>query len=252
MDVLEIKCSNCGSTLDIEPGMVKGFCKYCGTPFVLQSKNGQNQMSVNIPECLSLATQAEESTNFAEAIRLYDKILSVNPTLPEALAGKAFASLTVFNLEKINAQYFAAGLNNAVKSAYSLGYDMTIFNAFMLDKSWSVMPYLVDFVFDKFMKEQSFNPRLAVYNFMENLFFMHHAHISFSNIVDSVSPINPSQLYIDGYKELKNTIITHCNLILEKAKEYRFGLDRQAVAGLKAHRDAAQTCLRNFNRVYPN
>lgn len=250
MNVTEIKCSNCGCPLEVTPGIPKGVCKYCGTPYVYEHKPTQSRDYVDISECLGRANQAEVAENFGEAINLYNKILSVNPSLPEALMGKAFAELTVFSIGKVNARYFAMGFNNAVQSAYNLGYNMTVFNEFILLKSWSVMRFLLNYVCNNVLQGYYSNPQFAIQTFMENLFFMHHAQIHVSNFVDSVAPVNPSQNYIDGYRELKRTIPAHCDFIIDKAREYKIYLNQQTLDGLETHSIRAKMNLKAFNKKY--
>ena len=146
MGIVEFNCSNCGSPLKIDASMRKGFCQYCGTPFIYEPESKEEV--VDIKGLFEKATEAERAENYNDAMAAYNKILAASPDNPEAHIGKAYASLAEINdLGEINFKYFKLHFDKGI-SLYKGGYDAA-FHTFIMDKSWSIMPYSLKLLYNK-------------------------------------------------------------------------------------------------------
>lgn len=57
MEFHQLKCPNCGSTLDMEDGLNIFYCKYCGTKIII---NGQSDATVQARTNIRLAEKELE------------------------------------------------------------------------------------------------------------------------------------------------------------------------------------------------
>ena len=56
--------------------------------------------------------------------------------------------------------------------------------------------------------------------------------------------------YIQGYVELKNTIISHGNFIFERAKQFRLDINKEKVKEIKQNVKNAEKSLNIFKKTY--
>lgn len=248
MKIINLKCSSCGSGIEVDASLRKGFCQYCGTPFAIEAENENKVVDVN--GLLKSAIDAERSGNYPEAIKLYDKALDEAPDRPEAVIGKAFVSLTVFSLGKINVKFFQSTLNKGIDLLNQQNVNVQDLYGFILDKSWSVMSYLLEKATNAFIEGARANPNFAANLYIENLTLMHDAQMIVSNIVENNPPTNPDKMYVDGYIELKKTIVAHSNFILTQAKKYNAKIEKSKLKEIKTDAKISKKKLKEFKKMY--
>jgi hypothetical protein len=116
-----IKCTSCGATNLLPEGKKSMFCSFCGTPIEPQKESIVFVPSANpednpqIKNFLELAKNAEESNNFEEAIRYFNKTLEFNPKIAEAWFGKGYCSGWSGNLRTIKINEMVINFKKALE-----------------------------------------------------------------------------------------------------------------------------------------
>lgn len=242
MDIIQLKCENCGATLNIEKDAKQYICQHCGTQFVLKNVENSDKSSIDI--MLENVIDAERTGNYQEAIRAYDRAMELAPQRPEVIIGKAFASLSELSLGVVNVQYFKTIFYKAISLiAEDKKY---YYHEFILDKSWSIMPYLIKLVMQNYSEP-------VVY--VENLLYIFDILITVSNVIDEDVLLDPVQrvsmkAYIDGYVELKNTIIAQGKYTLKTARKLSVGMLAESKKNIKISVKTAKKQIKKFRKIY--
>ena len=244
MEVKQIDCKNCGATLDVEIGRPKGFCQFCGSQYILEVDDPNK--SVDIVALYEQATKAERSRMYDEVVKLYDKILAVNPTFEPALIGKAFATLVDIQDGAGNIEYFKTLFNKAVEQAEK-ALDKQTVHIIVLDKVWSIKHFLLELN----RKNLHTNPITYI-----NVFVLVNDIQMFVNeYATKVSFENPHDTYKTNYLQLKKDIVDFGEIILNLIKSfgrkapYRWS-QKSYISELKDNIKQAEKELKVLNKKY--
>lgn len=112
-----LNCPSCGGANQLPENKSSMFCAYCGTGI----EGGAEKTAVpdpsdnpQIAHFLELAENAEDSKDYREAIKYFNKALEFNPKLSEAWFGKASCSGASSTLKNINIAQVVANYKKAV------------------------------------------------------------------------------------------------------------------------------------------
>ena len=121
MNILTGKCQNCGGTIQFNDNINRGFCQYCGTPFIAQEIIQNIKQDIRIdnatiygggPTEQNLILRMNEfmqKYDYYSAVEYANKILDINPNNMEArnIAEKTFficnTYLTLAQVKEIEA-----------------------------------------------------------------------------------------------------------------------------------------------------
>lgn len=112
-----LQCTSCGGTTQIPEGKASFFCSFCGT---LIEKTEPKSDITNIDESsrisnfILLASNAQESGNYDEAILYYNKVLELNPKSSEAWFGKGYCAGWSTNLSNVKINEMVKNFSNAL------------------------------------------------------------------------------------------------------------------------------------------
>ena len=92
MMLTKAKCPACGGALELNPGLERGICVYCGSEFLVQEAIQKFKAEVDgLPTLKNMLIRAEQMLSDGDlqgAEALYEKILEGAPTCHEAWWGK--------------------------------------------------------------------------------------------------------------------------------------------------------------------
>ena len=128
MPLIAAKCTQCGANIEIDNAKEAGICQYCGTAFITEKAITNyntyitnnlaganiNITGVNVDNLLTLAKNAEEINNYAEAKDYYTRVLENQPDHCEALVGKGICSLYESNLNDIKSEESIRYISKAI------------------------------------------------------------------------------------------------------------------------------------------
>ncbi len=243
MEVKQIDCKNCGATLNVEIGRPKGFCQFCGSQYILEVDDPNK--AVDIVDLYEKAVKAERSRMYDEVIKLYDKILLVNPTFEPGLIGKAFTTLVDLKDGAGNIEYFKTLFNQAVEQAEKT-FDQQTVHILVLDKVWSIKHYLLE------INRNNMHTNPIMYT---NIFVLINDIQMFVNeYADKVSFENPHDTYKTNYLQLKKDIVDFGEMILNMIKRigkapYRW-VQKDYVQNLKQNIKQAEKQLKILKKKY--
>ena len=121
MSIKNIKCPNCGGSIQIEDSLEKGFCMYCGGVIIVQDEiqkikiehtgkvevSGKVQIddSQKMHNFLCIAERAFEVGDFREAYTYYNKVLECDfkntyASFRKILAAAYLSHTRIFELEQ--------------------------------------------------------------------------------------------------------------------------------------------------------
>lgn len=103
LNLVDAKCTNCGAKLEVNPNMKKASCSFCGAEFLVEQAIHNHNINVagnmNIEKAtislrgdkknlLARARAFEESAEWEEALKYYDKVLDIDFEDREATDGR--------------------------------------------------------------------------------------------------------------------------------------------------------------------
>ena len=148
MSIKNIKCPNCGGSIQIEDSLEKGFCMYCGGVIIVQDEiqkikiehtgkvevSGKVQIddSQKMQNFLCIAERAFEVGDFREAYTYYNKVLECDAqntyaVLRKILSAAYISHTRIFELEQIMDTRIAAiykSSNDKTADIYSILNDI--------------------------------------------------------------------------------------------------------------------------------
>lgn len=180
---------------------------------------------------------------------MYDLAISADDTRFDIVIGKAFASLSQLSLEKINVDFFKKIFEQGIELIDQ--EDCYTYHNFILYKSWSIMPYLLELNLKNFMNMANSNFKYAANIYVENLLLMYDVQMIISNVVDENVLLDKSQKdsmqsYIKGYIELKNTIIAHGNNIFNSANKFGVKIEKAKIKEIKENIKNSEKKIKSF------
>ena len=86
MSLVDIKCPNCGASIQLDNSRESGFCSYCGSKVQIQEAINKIKIdrSCDINNYLHLAKTASEANNGQETYDYANKVLELDSTNAEA------------------------------------------------------------------------------------------------------------------------------------------------------------------------
>lgn len=243
MEIIKTNCVNCGSPIDVDPSKGRAVCEYCNTPFIYETKEAR----VNVSNLFEMSRNAENSENFVEALKYYNKILQVQPNNVHALLGKAFCSLAVFTYDKLNFKEFEFYFNKAVE--LNDDDDILQFHTMILDKMWALLGYSAAVATQILNDNYSTNPT-ASDDYVKNMIVLHKVQQCISDVVDIVSLEQVSEEYIDCYVEFKTASVAHSEQIFSVIKKFRVDVDKQMIKQIKEFMSQSEKQLKNFKKKF--
>lgn len=208
MQVKQISCNNCGATLNVDIGRPKGFCQFCGSPYVIES--AMNKPQIDVVATFQQAIKAERSRMYDEAMRLYDLILQVEPTLYAAQIGKAFATLSSLKDNVGNLEYFKTLFEPIVLKAEQTENKENI-HTLVLDKVWSIKHLLLE--------ANQINLKTNPPVYMNNLTLIHDLQMYINSYAAREQFPNPNDAYKMNYRQLQKDIIDFGNSIIYMSRK---------------------------------
>lgn len=91
MSLIDMKCPNCGASIQLDNSRESGFCSYCGSKVQIkkeQPKTIKIDRSEDIPNYLSLARTAAEASNGVEVLSYANAILEIDAQNAEVRGAK--------------------------------------------------------------------------------------------------------------------------------------------------------------------
>lgn len=214
MKVYQIDCSNCGASLDIEEGKTRGFCQYCGTPFVVNIENQNPPAADNKPKTpedeYQALIKAERARNYPEAIRIYDEMLSTSQDRFDLLIGRAFAMIAESKENLFDLDKFKNAFTYALTK--TKGVDPMVVHIVVLDKLWSIKHFLLE----NTLKIGSNSP-----DYIHNLVAINDLQMYINSFAATETFANPHKTYVTNYKNLKEDIKFISERILLQAKRFK-------------------------------
>lgn len=114
-----ITCTSCGASNQLPEGKTTMFCAFCGSAIEKKVEpNGSFSKPEDNPQIknfFELAKNAEESDNYEEAIKYYNKVLEFNPKISEAWFGKGYCSGWSGNLRTIKVNEMVKNFKKAIE-----------------------------------------------------------------------------------------------------------------------------------------
>lgn len=130
MSLIDIKCPNCGASIQLDNSRESGFCSYCGSKVQIQEAINKIKIdrSCDINNYLHLAKTASEANNGQETYDYANKVLELDSTNAEAWELKmvGIALMPGFNYYEI----ITAG-NKAIEFDSSLELRKRIYMSFL-------------------------------------------------------------------------------------------------------------------------
>ena len=243
MEVKQIDCNNCGATLNIEPGRTQGFCQFCGTKYVIESKNPKKD--VDIVKLYEQAVKAERSRMYDEVVKIYDEILEIDPNFEPALLGKAFSTLTKFKDGVGSIEYFKGLFNQTVEKAEK-ALKLETVHIMVLDKVWSIKHYLLEV--------NRKNLRTDPITYTNVFVLVNEIQMFINEYASKVSFENPHDTYKTNYLQLKTDIVDFGKMILNMVKRYSgapyMWAEKSYAKYLKENIKQAEKDLKIFKKKY--
>lgn len=86
MSIVNVKCPNCGASIQLDSNREEGFCSYCGSKVKVQEAISRIRIdkSIDLKNLLNLANAAIEANNGQEALDYANKTLEVDSQNAEA------------------------------------------------------------------------------------------------------------------------------------------------------------------------
>ncbi len=244
MEVKQISCNNCGATLNVDIGRPKGFCQFCGSPYVIESSN--NKPQIDIVATFQQAIKAERSRMYDEAARLYDQILEADPTLNAAIIGKVFTTLSSLKDNVGNLEYFKTLFEPAVLKAEQTE-NIENLHTLVLDKVWSIKHLLLE--------ANQINLKMNPPVYMNNLVLIHDLQMYINSYAARGQFSNPNDAYKMNYRQLQKDIIDFGNSIIYMSRKigsyvpYKWN-NRDYLNRVSEDIKQAEKTLKEFNKKF--
>lgn len=101
MNMISIKCPQCGENANVDTDREFGFCSYCGFKIELSKPDPD---VAEAPTADSLLTRAElflEENNYAKADEYFNKVLDIKPYTSKAYWGLLMCKISLINFDKL-------------------------------------------------------------------------------------------------------------------------------------------------------
>lgn len=221
METKVIKCSSCGSSLNINENRKQCKCSYCGSVNIIKNPKDKEVMDVN--QVLKKGGRYEGNNNDAKAMELYDSFLAVNPDEPLVLFARALISLIDspnddFNMALFE-EYFNKGLNAAKdKMMPALDFLMYQFRKYTIPSMCVWQHYA-------YQKLENISKRDARKRMTNNMLLLYEVQNKIVDLVENANFETLSKSYIEEYKNFQNSIVEFGNTLLEYSSLYglRYG-----------------------------
>lgn len=210
-------------------------------------------MENNIDEMMKNAISAERSKLYVEVEKIFDEAIKIEPNRPDVVIGKAFVNLSKTVNDKLDIETFEKELLEGISLVDEK--DILLYHALIMDKSWSIMPYLLENIVNDFINSVNVNVPMSSEKFIENLILMHNVQMFISNIVDEKLEKNDFNIklgngYIQAYIELKKTIVSHGKYLIDSAKKYKVKIDKETLKEIKNSIKVNNKKLKVFVKQY--
>lgn len=219
MKVINLKCSSCGSSLEIPDSKQQCKCSYCGAVVLIQKTEKETKNKVlPLNKLLSRTAKLEGDGNEIKAMQLYDEFLEVEPNNPYVLFARAFVSLMDTNSDDFNIElfkeYFDKGLN------FIENEKMEILDFIMYRYIRYTIPSMS--VWQQFAHGRlaETDRREAAVRFTRNMRYLFEILKTINNMVDSANFENLSESYIQEYKDFKCGIVEFCSDMIKYVDIY--------------------------------
>lgn len=216
MTIKTIKCSSCGSSLNISKSSQQCKCSYCGTTNILPKKEVDSV--VDTVKLFKRAAKFEGNGNDQKAMELYDKCLELEPQNAVFLFARALISLIDSPNDDFNMPLFQDYFDKAVKAMESkkmntLDYLMYHFPKYTIPSMcvWQEYAYQKLCDYDK----KTARKRLAT-----NLLLLFDIQNKINDLVEESYFDEKSKSYIESYKNFKSSIINFGKKLLKYYAKY--------------------------------
>ena len=209
-----LKCSNCGSPLNISKAVKKCKCDYCGSFTVFDNEIADNVLDIH--KLINKTEELEGEGFYDKAIELYDDFLQTEPNNPYALFGRALAALSDTNDEFLNMELFKVYFDKGLKELEN--DKMNILNFLMYRFRGFVTPFVWLWTNRDYNNLYNVDKRLACSQWLKNFMLLHEVQLIINELVDNSKFDNLSKSYMAEYKDFKISIVKFCKDLLS----YRF------------------------------
>lgn len=216
METKVIKCSNCGSSLNIIKNRKQCKCSYCGAVNIIKDKEKEEILDVNT--VLKKGAKYEGDGNDGKAMELYDRFLADNPNEPLVLLARALISLIDspnddFNMELFE-EYFNKGINAAKDNMVpALDFLMYQFRKYTI-------PSMCVWQYYAYKKFEHISKRDARKRMTANMLLLFEIQNRIVNLVESLTLEKPSKGYIEEYKDFQNSVVEFGKRLLSYTSLY--------------------------------
>ena len=225
METKVIKCSNCGSSLNINKNASQCKCSYCGSVNVLSKKIKSKVMDLS--KLLLKTETLEGDGNEYKAMDLYDQFLQVEPQNPYVLFARALVSLMDTPDDDFNMKLFEEYFNKGLQAINQ--EKMEVLSFLMYRFSRYTKPSMIVWQQYAYDKLKSIDRRGAEKRMAENLLKLFDIQNKIVDLVESNYIENPSKDYVDEYLEFQSFIVDYCEDLLKYTSIYglRYGFSNK-------------------------
>lgn len=216
MKTKQMKCSNCGSALEIKSNRKQCKCSYCGSINIIEVKKNTEILDVNT--VLKKGRQYEGNGHDAKAMKLYDSFLENNPENPDILLARALISLIDSPNDDFNMQMFEEYFNKGIDAAKddimsTLEFLMYQFRHYTIPSICTWQQFAYDNL--KSISKKDARKRMST-----NMLLLFDIQNKIIDLVENSNFEKPSKSYIEEYKYFQNSIVEFGNTLLRYADIY--------------------------------
>ena len=251
MKVINLKCSSCGSSLEVPDSKQQCKCSYCGAVVLIQKPETETKNKVlPLDKLLSRTAKLEGDGNEFKAMELYDKFLETEPNNPYVLFARSFVSLMDtdeddFNMELFK-EYFNKGLNFIENDKMEiLDFIMYRYIRYTIPSMQVWQQYAYD-------KLKDIDRREASLRFTRNMRHLFDILKTINDMVDSANFEKLSKSYINEYKDFKCGIVEFCSDMIEYVDIYDLKFSFFEKIEIKKYLAQEKKKYKKFVRTYKN
>lgn len=214
-----IKCSSCGSSLNIGKSKHQCKCNYCGTINILPKE--EVDKIVDVAKLFRRAARTEGNGNDRKAMELYDQCLELEPENPVFLFARALISLIDSPSDDFNMSLFQEYFDKAVKAMEPRKIDTLDYLMYHFPKY--TIPSMCVWQEYAYKKIVDYDKHTARKRLTSNMLLLFEIQNKINDLVEESSSEEKSESYIDSYRNFKSSIIDFGKKLLNYYAKY-FGL----------------------------